>query len=619
MEEIEKYIFDPRHPRKCKVYNLLLNIAKKRENLAFISPYYFSHIFENEFRFIRNLLWDPPENFDSLDIVEKIKTYINQYSLLELNDQVKSRFQENFINRLFKQFLNFDFSSNASVHDIDYAILFRPFEKAMNESGNFFVRTKKIKATYNANFICFLDPQTFDFLEYVQFHASSVIVMDLDKLDDDISLAITNMDNAHPLLLNDPKDTRILLDVLYRDVQNRTLKTSKTKKIISYLGKIDIVKYFCVQDLKINGLAGKKEIYVVGENGDGKTLFLQAVVLALKGNEDIGIVTDYIKSEKTDIEIKATDSDNKEYVFSPSENNGFENIYAYGVGRSRDDSDKKEKHGYLTLFDMSQYLHNPIKWLQYLDYKKHTGETDQISLEIAKEMLKDILDENVEIEVSPDHVIFNERGNKVAFEHLSDGYKGVVIWICDLIERLSKNQPHVNQLRDFKGIVLVDEIDLHLHPKWKFQIVRKLRGWFPNIQFIITTHSPTVILGSSEDAVFYKLYKEDGIVKISEPLRNIKNQMANTILTSPLFGLGQASARHGDVDTSDDYYYSVIHKEISRRVKSDRGITEDEILKMVLGELDKTEAELIQNDKDRKGLGTDTGIAELGTDETEKK
>ncbi|MCP4104750.1 MAG: AAA family ATPase [Desulfobacteraceae bacterium] len=603
MDDLEKYIFDPENPQKCKVYNLLLNIIKKRDNVAFISPHFFFHIFEKEFSFIKRELWDVPDDFDESDTITKLKCYVSQYSLLELKELVKNiTFSDSIIKKLFKGFfdLSLNYKLNIKENDLTTYIdhLYLPYniqhyrqlpEENMSESNGLM--------KLELNFISFLTSDCINIFNYLNIKASSVIITTLDEYEK-VSFKI---DNTHPLLLKDIKDVHLLLDILYRDMQKQENKTIQVEKNIGYLKSIEIENYFCLEDIKINDLEDKKEIYIVGENGDGKTLFLQATLLALKGNEEVGIVSDFIATQKNIMKLKAADNTGKEYSFHPKEKqtDGFMNIVAYGVNRSQNDSDKKEEFGYLTLFNPSQYLYNPVKWLQYLDHKKSRGEYDQIPLELAKKMLKDILDENVEIEVTPDQVIFNERGTEVKFDQLSDGYKNVMIWICDLIERFSKYQPYVNQVKDFRGIVLVDEIDLHLHPRWKYQIARKLRTWFPNIQFIFTTHSSTVILGSSQDAVFYKLYKKNGIVGISKPLKTVKNLMANTILTSPLFALERAStvsSHDKDTDTSDDFLYSIIHKEISERVKADKSITEDQILDMVLKELDKFEAE---NDKDQ--------------------
>jgi predicted ATP-binding protein involved in virulence len=77
---------------------------------------------------------------------------------------------------------------------------------------------------------------------------------------------------------------------------------------------------------------------------------------------------------------------------------------------------------------------------------------------------------------------------------LSDGERGVLGVALDLARRLSQLNPESNDpLRDGQAVVLIDEIDLHLHPKWQRQILRNLETTFPRCQFIATTHSPQVI------------------------------------------------------------------------------------------------------------------------------
>lgn len=79
-------------------------------------------------------------------------------------------------------------------------------------------------------------------------------------------------------------------------------------------------------------------------------------------------------------------------------------------------------------------------------------------------------------------------------DQLSDGEKGVLALILDLARRLSQANPLLDDpLKEGEAIVLIDEIDLHLHPQWQRQIVRKLQETFPRCQFIATTHSPQVI------------------------------------------------------------------------------------------------------------------------------
>lgn len=434
-----------------------------------------------------------------------------------------------------------------------------------------------------------------------------------------------------------------------------------------YLSEVEISNFFCIDELRLDNLQDKKEIYIIGENGDGKTILLEGILLALKGSRNVGEIVNFIKQNpRVGYNLKAVDDNSSEYLFSeqnPVREYIAKNVFAYGVHRSRNDSDKADEYGYLTLFREDQYLKNPVKWLQYLHHKEKAKEKPPIGLNSAIDMLRSLLNQNVEINVTPDAVTFSERKTRVEFSQLADGYKSVIIWVCDLLEKLSKNQPGATRTEEFKGIVLLDEIELFLHPKWKYKIVRNLRRWFPGIQFIFTTHSTTVILGASKDAVFYRLYKKDGVTKVSQPVSDISNLMLNAIVTSPLFGLESAQAfgfekdvpeqlesavfkdkilnkikskedktfildvyrrskkdtvgevyilkdnlssketdrllrilidtgNKDKLDTSSDFLYFKIHREIENRVKVMTGVTEDQIMDMVKEELDKYEDSL---------------------------
>jgi len=369
----------------------------------------------------------------------------------------------------------------------------------------------------------------------------------------------------------------------------RTFNKIKKYAPLPLIKDISIKNYFFLEDIELINLHNHKEIYIVGENGDGKTLFLQALTLALRGNEET--VNHLIKSTRNRMKLSIHDSNGDEYRYIKNDNS-YKNVVAYGVHRSRYKGNKNIK-GYLGLFESELVLNNIETWLKDLRIAELEKSESSISLSIVKEMLNEILDGNIDDIKIGQEVIFRERGTEVTINELSEGYKSVIIWVGDLLSRLSTLQPNVQSTKEFRGVVLVDEIDLHLHPKWGYSIVEKLRNWFPNIQFIFTTHSPTVILGASKDAIFFKIYKEDGVSKISQPVDNIKNLMANSVTTSPLFNLDDAKARYSDedVDTSDDFLYSKIHKQIAQHNR-DKGITEKDIFKMI-GE---TLKELIKDD-----------------------
>ena len=91
-------------------------------------------------------------------------------------------------------------------------------------------------------------------------------------------------------------------------------------------------------------------------------------------------------------------------------------------------------------------------------------------------------------------LLINQGGIALEVGQLSDGERGVLALVIDLARRLSQANPSLDDpLSEGHAVVLIDEIDLHLHPKWQRDIVHKLRAIFPQCQFIATTHSPQII------------------------------------------------------------------------------------------------------------------------------
>lgn len=100
-------------------------------------------------------------------------------------------------------------------------------------------------------------------------------------------------------------------------------------------------------------------------------------------------------------------------------------------------------------------------------------------------------------EMEEGEYVFDRGGLKVPFPALSDGYRAFLGWIGDLLYHVCATAPSGKMLRENKGIVMVDEIDLHLHPKWQMTVLGTLARELPNLQFIVTSHSP-LIVGSLE-------------------------------------------------------------------------------------------------------------------------
>ena len=94
------------------------------------------------------------------------------------------------------------------------------------------------------------------------------------------------------------------------------------------------------------------------------------------------------------------------------------------------------------------------------------------------------------------HFVFIKEGVKLLETQLSSGERSLMILVADIARRLVIANPlSKNPLLEGSGLVLIDEIDLHLHPNWQRKVVGKLQTIFPNVQFVVTTHSPLVLSG----------------------------------------------------------------------------------------------------------------------------
>ena len=110
---------------------------------------------------------------------------------------------------------------------------------------------------------------------------------------------------------------------------------------------------------------------------------------------------------------------------------------------------------------------------------------------------------NLRIELAPSRMVMtNEEGTDLRIDQLSGGYKAVLSVTADIAKRLSIANPDSPDPLNEEAVILIDELDLHLHPKWQKEIVDDLKSTFPNCQFIISTHSPFIIQSLDAEELF---------------------------------------------------------------------------------------------------------------------
>lgn len=117
------------------------------------------------------------------------------------------------------------------------------------------------------------------------------------------------------------------------------------------------------------------------------------------------------------------------------------------------------------------------------------------SLDAIRECLNEVFPDyhNLRVEDRPTRFVIDKDGNEINFDRLSDGEKCYITLVLDIARRLSMQSDGQGPILNGELIILIDELDLHLHPSWQLQMVRNLERKFPNCQFFVSSHSPLVL------------------------------------------------------------------------------------------------------------------------------
>jgi predicted ATP-binding protein involved in virulence len=124
-------------------------------------------------------------------------------------------------------------------------------------------------------------------------------------------------------------------------------------------------------------------------------------------------------------------------------------------------------------------------------------------------------------------VLHNEQQIKMSVAQLSDGIRNMLAMVGDLAYRCAHLNPHLGReaARQATGVVMIDELELHLHPSWQQRVAEQLSNAFPNIQFIVTTHSPQVLSTVNADCIRilhqHEFSGETTVQTVSEQTRGV--------------------------------------------------------------------------------------------------
>ncbi|MBR1195904.1 AAA family ATPase [Bradyrhizobium sp. AUGA SZCCT0240] len=333
-----------------------------------------------------------------------------------------------------------------------------------------------------------------------------------------------------------------------------------------------------VPETTANAKMAVPSVLILGENAAGKSSLLEAITLALadpatraalslpidrlpldprymgagpdhpRRDAEVTLTLDGSWSHRLTISVNG-------YIDRTEPNAAMPPVFAYGAFRHY--IDRRRKHApakYVqSLFRPDQLLSNPERWLLSLD---------QIHFDMVVRALRDIFSIEEEFDVvqrDPEAkrcviVTRMSRPNgdfvdvTTPLEIASSGFRSVLAMVCDIFEGLM--DPRIYEgfetLAAARAVVLIDEVEAHLHPRWKMQIMRGLRMALPNVTFIATTHDPLCLRGM-DDGEVRVMQKVPGsevmdtdlpvFVEQLHELPPVSNLTLEQLLTSDLFQL----------------------------------------------------------------------------------
>lgn len=316
-------------------------------------------------------------------------------------------------------------------------------------------------------------------------------------------------------------------------------------------------------------------LLVLGENATGKSSILEAIALGMSSEAGVKslrldpqrLVLDPTLLGAPDggqdlaarIEIEFSDNSRRELRIAPDSINtstahdhAHISVFAYGAFRQYQRQGRGASHTFIhNLFD-SSVLPNPHRWLLRLSPERFA---------MVVRALRHILSIDGEFHVvrrdterQQCYLVFDQDENEhvraqSSLDAASSGFRSILAMVCDIMCGLMNHKlnPGFESLETARGVVLIDEVEAHLHPRWKMQIMRGLRRALPKVTFIVTTHDPLCLRGmdNGETVVLRRVRVEDessaaGLSMRIEQLEHLppaSELRVEQLLTSDLFQL----------------------------------------------------------------------------------
>jgi len=336
------------------------------------------------------------------------------------------------------------------------------------------------------------------------------------------------------------------------------------KAIDSEISRIRISNFKAIESLDFqlpssrSNKSGMPALMILGENSTGKSSVLAAIALALVGKKEAAKLKKYLPGLVHSTEVNRFDQldeipvevnidfhfseHSASFLFDPTRQkpSGTDApstiVLGYGPRRF---FDPKRRHytgegaaaRIRTLFDPLATIPYPVDWL-----RAQTGSRFNTIAAALRVVLA--LGDDDELIIEPDHLAVHANGRVTSIDALSEGYRSIFVMTVDIIRELLD---HWDNLEQAQAVVLIDELETHLHPRWKMQVMTSLRRVLPRVQFIVTTHDPLCLRGMDDGEVVVLQRDSQNRIMQLDNLPSVRGMTAEQLLTSDYFGLASTT------------------------------------------------------------------------------
>ena len=365
-----------------------------------------------------------------------------------------------------------------------------------------------------------------------------------------------------------------------------------------FLKRITLTNIRSIEKLELSfetaGRGNRKWTLVLGENGSGKSAILRAIALVVAGSEALpellvqpdawirlgqsgcAIEADLVtaEGEERHIGLRWTRGQHIRDIFEHNKEamdqldnalhrySGNRNYFLIGYGASRrfagnrsvtsspEVFSQRRAQCVATLFSNDAVLNPLDTWAMDLEYRH-----SKAGLEIVRTALADLLPgvKLSRIDRDKRELLFFTQDGELPLDQLSDGYQNMAAWCGDLLYRITTIFGDYKRPLSARGVLLIDEIDLHLHPVWQRVLKQFLDSKLPHFQVLATTHSPLTAQQAGEGELYF-LHRpgETGAAHL-EAYQGAPNKLlTHQVLLSPAFGLPSMNSKVVE-DLKDEY------------------------------------------------------------------